>query len=403
MAEPSNESQATTSAPPRQEPRERPPESPRPPPPGRDGGAPPKKAWYRRPLPVGLLIFFLIVIVVGGSLWWRHSRQYEKTDDAFIDVVPERVSPQVAGRVARVLVNDNQDVTAGQVLLEIDPADFQNRLDQARAAQAQAEAQVAQAEAQRTIRTAEVAQAKASLNAASVNAANAASDLHRLQVARAGDEAAASAQQLEHTQAQQRTTAAQVTAAQKAVAAAQAQLALVARNIDAARAAVRSAAAQVAEAKLSLSYAAVKATVAGRIADKTVAPGDYVSPGTDLLAIVPHDVYVTADFKETQLARIRPGQPAEITVDAYPNLKLHGKVDSVQPATGSAFTPIPAENAAGNWVKVVQRVPVKIDIDDLPNDPVERLGPGMSVEVKVTVEEKAIRREEGRGRTTDGR
>lgn len=354
--------------------------------------------WYKRPLPAGIFIVVVITVCVTGVLWWRHSQEYESTDDAYVDVVSQRVSPQVAGRVARVLVNDNHDVEAGQLLFEIDPADFQARLNQATAAVTQAQAQAAQAEAQRTIRAAELDQARAAATAVATGASNAASDMRRLEQASAGDAGVASAQQLEHTRAEARSTAAQQNAAEKAVAAAQAQLALVSRQIEAAQAAVKSAEAQAALAKLSLSYATVRASVAGRIANKTVAVGDLVQPGSDVMAIVPHEVYVTADFKETQLARVRRGQPATVKVDAYPDLELHGHVDSVQPATGNAFIPLPAENAAGNWVKVVQRVPVKIVIDDLPNDPDRRLGPGMSAEVKVGVTEKAVRSMETRRR-----
>jgi membrane fusion protein (multidrug efflux system) len=357
-------------------------------PPERPRGDPPrekKRPFLKRPGVAGIFIVVAIVLIVGGTLWWRHSREYEATDDAFVDVVAQRVSSQVPGRVARVLVNDNADVHAGDVLVELDPADFNARLEQARAALAQAQAQVAQAEAQRAIREAEVEQARAAENAAATGAANAATDLKRLEEARSRDEGAASEQQLDHARADERSTAAQQRAADKAVAAATAQLALVARQIEAARASVRAAEAQVAEAQLTLSYAQIKAMVDGRIANKTVTAGNYIEPGTDLMAIVPRAVYVTADFKETQLARIRPGQPVEVTVDAYPTQKLRGHVDSVQPASGSAFTPIPAQNAAGNWVKVVQRVPVKIALDELPSDPAERLGPGMSVGVRVSV------------------
>jgi len=357
----------------------------------------PKRAFFQRPLLVGVLMAVVIVLVVGGALWWRHSRQFEATDDAFVDVIAQRVSPQVAGRVVRVNVKDNADVTAGQVLVELDPADFDARLVQARAALTQAQAQVAEAESQRAIREAEVEQARASESAAATGAANAASDFKRLAQARAADEATASAQQLDHARADQRSTAAQQRAAQKAIVAAQAQLGYVDKQVEAARAAVKAADAQVAQAQLTRSYAQIKASVAGRVANKTVTVGNYVEPGNDLMAIVPREVYVTADFKETQLARIRPGQAAEVKIDAYPDQTLHGHVDSVQPASGSAFTPIPAQNAAGNWVKVVQRVPVKIALDELPANPEHRLGPGMSANVKVTVNESSA----GRPSTTD--
>jgi membrane fusion protein, multidrug efflux system len=341
---------------------------------------------------MGIVMGLLIVAIVGGALWWRHSRNYERTDDAYVDVVAQRVSPQIAGRVVRVLVNDNQDVDVGQVLLELDPQELSVRLEQAQAARAQADAQAAQAEAQRTIRMAEVDQARAAASAATTTAENAASDFSRLQKARAGDEGVASAQQVEHAAGESRSTDAQRRAAEKAVAAAEAQLALVDRQIDAARAARRSAQAQLKQAELMLSYAQVKAEVAGRIANKNVTTGNYIEPGSPVMAIVPRAVYVTAQFKETQLARLRPGQAVEVKADAYPEVRLRGHIDSVQPATGNAFTPLPAQNAAGNWVKVVQRVPVKIALDELPTDPTQRLGPGMSAEVKVDVRPNAAAR-----------
>jgi membrane fusion protein, multidrug efflux system len=357
---------------------------------GPDAAPPTWKPWFRRALPMGLVMGLLIVAIIGGALWWRHSRTYERTDDAYIDIIAQRVSPQIAGRVVRVLVGDNEDVANGQVLLELDPQELRVRLEQAQAARMQAEAQVAQAEAQRTIRMAELDQARAGAAAATTTAENAASDFSRLQQARAGDEAVASAQQVEHAAGESRSTDAQRRGAEKAVAAAEAQLALVGRQIDAARAASRSAAAQLEQAELMLSYTQVKADVVGRVANKNVTVGNYVEPGSPVMAIVPRAVYVTAQFKETQLARLHTGQPVEVKVDAYPDVQLRGHIDSVQPATGNAFTPLPAQNAAGNWVKVVQRVPVKIALDELPRDPSERLGPGMSAEVKVDVRPRAV-------------
>src|SRR5262249_4545902 len=155
----------------------------------------------------------------------------------------------------------------------------------------------------------------------------------------------------------------------KSVAAADAQVKHAARQADAARAGEKAAGAQVAQAELTLSYAQIKASVDGRVARKTVAEGNYIQPGADLMAIVPRTVHVTANFKETQLKEVRRGQPVKIKVDSFPDLKLTGKIDSVQPASGQAFDLLPSQNAAGNWVKVVQRVPVKIVLDQIPNDP----------------------------------
>ena len=343
-----------------------------------------RRTLRQRPGLVGALLLVAIVVVVGGALWWRHSRHYEKTDDAYIDVPAERVSPRVAGRVRRVLVTDNQDVAAGQVLVELDPADLENRLAEARAGEAQARAQLANAEAQRGVIAAQLGQARAGEGVAAANATNAASELTRIRQLQASNTGAVTEEQVDRVTAQAASTKAQLQAAHNAVAVVQAQEINASRQIDAARAGLQSATAQAAQAELTRSYAQVKAGIAGRIARKTVAEGNYVTPGAELMAIVPREVYVTANFKETQLARMRPGQPVEVKVDAFPDLKLTGRVASVQPAAGQAFDVLPSQNVAGNWVKVVQRVPVKITLDRVPADP-QRLGPGMSVEVTVNV------------------
>jgi membrane fusion protein (multidrug efflux system) len=291
----------------------------------------------------------------------------------------------VAGRVARVLVDDNQDVKAGQVIVEIDPSDFQSKLDQAEATQAQAEAQQAQAGAQKVVDQAQLMEARASLAKAEGDATNANNQLARYRALKATNASAVSAQQLDSMTATATTANAQVDSAQQSIAAAQAQIGYADSLIKAAKAAIGSAAAQSRQAQLMLSYTQVKARVDGRVASKTVSAGNVIAAGSPLMAIVPHEVYITANFKETQLAHMRRGQPVDITVDSYPDMKLTGKVDSVQPATGQAFSVLPAQNATGNWVKVVQRVPVKVIFDHLPDDPDRRLSPGMSVEVSVTV------------------
>jgi membrane fusion protein (multidrug efflux system) len=353
--------------------------------PGDDKKEPAGPPWHQRPVLVGLIILAVIVVVVGVVLFVLHARHYVSSDDAYIDAIAERVSPQVSGRILRVLVGDNQDVTTGQVIVELDPADYQSRLDQVRAAQAQAEAQLAQAEAQREVLGAQLDQARASESTAQVNADNAARDLNRYRGLEADSAGAVSAQQLDRADAAALSTGANLKAAHAAVAAAQAQLVYVRSQITAARAGIGSAAAQAREAELTLSYTQIKARIDGRVANKNVTAGDTVAAGTPLMAIVPRDVYITANFKETQLDHMRPGQPVKIQIDAYPEIKLAGRVDSVQPGTGQAFSLLPAENATGNWVKVVQRVPVKIRLDRLPDDPGIRLAPGLSVEVTVTV------------------
>jgi membrane fusion protein (multidrug efflux system) len=341
--------------------------------------------WHKRPGIVGLLVFALIVVVLAVLLIWRHSRAHVTTDDAYVDGISQIVSSQVSGRVVRVLVNDNQDVKAGQELVELDPSDYQSRLDQAHATGAQAEAQLAEARAQQVVYQAQVDQAAAGLGTAEANATNAANELGRYQRLKAVNAGAVSDQQMDNAVAASTSTAAQLNAARKAVAAAQAQVEYSGSMINAAQAGIGSANSQVAQAELTLSYTHVLARIDGRTADKTAAEGNVVSVGMPLMAVVPHDVYVTANLKETQLNHIKRGQPVTIKIDAYPDLKVTGHVDSVEPASGQTFSALPAENATGNWVKVVQRVPVKILFDRIPDDPDRRLAPGMSVEISAKV------------------
>ena len=355
------------------------PSSPAPRPPAAE---PPKRSRLRRPMALLVLGIVVLALIVGGVLWWLHARRYESTDDAFIDVHMTRVAPQVAGRVLRVAVDDNQEVKRGDVLVEIDPADYQARLDQAAANQATAEANLAQAKAQQVVTQADAEQAKAQVGVAEANATNAAIQLKRDQPL--AERQVVSRQTLDNDIANQRSTAANLVAAQKRQASTEAQLAVSAAQVNAAEASVKSAAAQVAQARLNLGYSKVTAAEAGRVARKNVAVGDYVQVGQNLMAMVPDRVWITANFKETQLDLMRVGQPVDIRVDAYPDKTFRGHVDSFQPGSGAVFSLLPPENATGNYVKVVQRVPVKIVFDD-PPDASHPLGPGMSVVPRVKV------------------
>jgi membrane fusion protein (multidrug efflux system) len=284
-----------------------------------------------------------------------------------------------------VRVDDNRDVRAGDVLVELDPTEYQVELDAARSGRAQAQAQLAEAQAQEAVYAAQVEQARANLGAAQAIAVNAEHQLGRNRRLRNLDSGAVSAQQLDNAVAGDTSAESQLNAAKKAVAAADAEQAYGQSLIAAAQAVIGSADSQVAKAVLTLSYTHVVARIDGRIANKTASEGNVVAAGTPLMSIVPRDVYVTANLKETQLAHLRRGQSVQITADAYPDLDLTGRVDSVEPGSGDVFSTIPAENATGNWVKVVQRVPVKITFDSLPDDPGKRLAPGMSVEISVLV------------------
>jgi membrane fusion protein, multidrug efflux system len=338
----------------------------------------------RRRLLIGLLALLAIIAIAGGADWWVHARNWVSTDDAFIDVHMVQVSPQVAGRVSAVPVHDNQEVQAGQPLVELDPADFQAKLDQAVANQESAAGQLAQARAQLAVAQAGLDQARAEVGVADANATNAATNLKRSQeLARVGS-MALSRQQFDNDTATARSTSASLAAAQHKVAVADAQLALNETQVATAGAGVRAAAAQVQQARLNLSYTEIRASVAGRIASKNVAVGDYVQVGQNLMALVPDEVWVTANFKETDLDHMRVGQPVEIYVDAYPEKVFHGHVDSFQAGSGAAFSLLPPQNATGNYVKVVQRVPVKIVFASPPGGH-WLLGPGMSVEPYVKI------------------
>lgn len=340
---------------------------------------PRKKPFYKRPVLMMILIVIVVAVAVVGVIWWLHARQYESTDDAFIDGHIVYVAPRVAGRVLKLNVTDNQWVDAGTVIVEIDPADYIAAKDQAQAAQQQATSKVAQAQANLAVAQADAQQMQADVLVAQANATNAQSDLQRFENLPAQ---ARSKQQLDNAIAAEKTASATVIAKQKQAASAQAQVQAAQTTIDAARALVKSAQAQVEQANLNLQYTKVTAGQAGYITRRTVEAGDYVQVGQNLAAIVSKDVWVTANFKETQLTHMHKNDPATIKVDAYPGHEFKGHVDSIQAGTGAVFSLIPPENATGNYVKVVQRVPVKIVFDDDSN---LLLAPGMSVEPKVKV------------------
>jgi len=349
-----------------------------------DEPPPPKKKGLRdHPLLLigGALAF--VLIAVGALLWWLNARNFESTDDAFIDTHIVRLAPQIAGRVTEVLVNDNELVRAGQPVATIDSADVETRVDQARAQQAQAQAQVDTAQAQIAVNQASYHQARADLAASRALADNAATDLARYHSLQAINPQAVAQQQLDQAATTARQTAAQRDAAAQTVQSRAAQVTASRTQVTAARDQVAAAKAQLDEAGVNFGYTRLVAPVAGHVAQKTVAVGAYVQPGTQLLAIVPLEIWVTANFKETQLALMRRGQGVTVKVDACPGSKIRGHVDSIQRGAGQAFGLLPPENATGNYVKVVQRVPVKIVLDNPPSEC--PLGPGLSVSPVVRV------------------
>jgi membrane fusion protein, multidrug efflux system len=323
----------------------------------------------------------LVVLIAVVFYYFLFIAPYESTDDAFIDGYVTMISPRVPGQVERLAVTDNQEVKAGDVLVEIDPRDYQANLSQAQADLAAANSQSNQSRAQVKVSEAKVAQAQAAVISAEAEVQRANDDLKRYESV---ESRAVSKSAIDLAQAQARTATASLESARSQVKAAEAEVVLSEAGVETAAATSQQAEAKLQQAELNLSYTKIIAPLDARVTARTVQPGNYVQPGQELLALVPKDVWVVANFKETELTEMHPGQTVELRVDAYPNQKFKGHVDSLQAGTGARFSLLPPENAVGNYIKVVQRVPVKIIFDEeLPTN--LDIAPGMSVvpEVKV--------------------
>ena len=432
-----------------------------------------KPEFYKRRSVLVAASIILLVGVIFGVRYWLYARSHESTDDAFIDGHIIQISPKVSAYVAKIYVDDNQQVKAGDLIIELDPRDYEVRLQQAKAAltaglakeneakttvsltRATSSATVQQAraavgrshsevessragaagsasrasQAVSAVGTAQanLAQMQAQVVAAQAEAVRANADVARYQDLYSKDEV--SKQQLDQAVATANTANAELDSARQRVVAAQArinearaaqhaaadtaqqatsqirgaeagvnealgrlaeantapqQVAVSQAQAETAGATTEQLRAQVAQAELELSYTKIYAPEDGRVTRKSVEEGALVQIGQPLLAIVPGDVWVTANFKESQIGRMVPGQKVDVKVDAFPGKIFKGHIDSIQAGTGSRFSLIPPENATGNYVKVVQRVPVKIVFDE-PLDPNHMLAPGMSVVPEVAV------------------
>lgn len=410
---------------------------------GRPGGAPvpvaepkpltaapaPPKAKGKRRI-IALLV--LLVLATGGLIYYMHARQFQETDDAQIDGNITNLGPRVMGTVTAVYVRENQTVKAGDVLLEIDPTELQVTVAQAKAAVAQAQAQL-QAEdpsvsITETSNKALVAGASSDLAQSMAGLSGSRSDVDQLTARLAQAEGNAKLARIERKRGEElfaaqampradldrrittaETAEAEVQATRQALASArqrvaalhaqvggtQSKLAEVRKNapreVETRRATVlfrqanlELAQAQLSQADLNLSYAKVRAPIDGLVARKAVNVGDHVAPGQLLIALVEtKTMWVTANYRETQLRNVKAGQPVEMHIDAL-DRDFTGKVESLGGATGSRLSILPPENASGNYVKVVQRIPVRIDIDPGQAD-LDRLRPGMSVEPKIRI------------------
>ena len=352
------------------------------PPPVNAPAAPPPPD-NRRWLILGILA--LIVLLAIAAYFLVPGLYEQQTDDAYIDAHLVSVIPKVPAYVQTLHVNDNSKVTAGDLLVELDPRDYAVQVDLARANVAAAAGKLEEARNQVAVADANIGQQKAELDVARANAKLAVVNLARLQSV--SDVRAVSSERVDEGKAAADGTRASVTAAQVKVDASQAQATLARAQVKTAEASVAQAQAMLAQATLNLSYTKIYATESGSVANKSVEQGNFVQPGQTLLSVVPDKLYVIANYKETQLTHVRPGQSVTVLVDAFPDLRLRGHVDSIQRGTGSHFALLPPENATGNFVKVVQRVPVKIELDN-PGEALKLISPGMSVETEIFVRER---------------
>ena len=336
-----------------------------------------------------LLILGVLVLALGAWAVQRYfySRHHVSTDNAQVDSHITLIAPRIAAFVSRVLVDDNQHVKAGDTLVILDDRDIKVRLEQAEADLRAAEAaagtrgRAGEAKAQFQATRSQAASVQAAVIAAEADYKKAAADLERYRTLAA--QKIVSAQQLDAAQAAFEAAAANLEAARRQAAAAGSQVSASGAAVRSADARLAAAQAAVDNARLDLSYARITAPTAGIIAKRNAETGALVQPGQTLMSIVPdRDVWVTANLKETQLSNVRVGDPVEFTVDAYPGRRFSGQVESLSPATGAKFALLPPDHATGNFTKVVQRIPVKIAVEQ-STDSTHLLRPGMSVDVDI--------------------
>lgn len=329
-------------------------------------------------------VVVLVGLVVGGALWAQHwyrtGRWQEGTDNAYVRADIAAITSRVAGEVVEVAVRDNQAVKKGDLLLRIDPRDYEARLANARAQVAQAEAAIVGNEKMQTMQAAMVDEARASLASAQAEKSRVGKDFARADsLVREG---VATQARLDTATAANTAASAAVTRGSAALRAAATQVDTVAADnarlvaqAEAARAAVRLA-------ELDLEATTLRAPADGLIGNLAVKPGERITPNLRLLSLVSGQVWVEANYKETQLTRVVVGQPAQVEVDAFPDAPITATVESLAPASGAEFALLPPDNATGNFTKIVQRVPVKLTLQ-LPPELAARLRPGMSVEATI--------------------
>jgi membrane fusion protein (multidrug efflux system) len=329
---------------------------------------------------------FAVIAILGGGgtsgwFWWTDWRFIESTDDAYIQADISLISAKVVGYVRDLRVTDNQAVQAGDILVILDDQDYRAHVDQATATVESQQAALVSNSARLELQNAMIAQAEASVAAALAEQHRADLELERVRSLSTG--AWATRERLETTEADQAKAVAALAKARAALVAERNQVAVLQASRHEIDAQLHQAAAQLALAQVDLDNTVIRSPVAGVIGNRSVQLGLLARPGVQLMAIVPLDtLHVDANFKETQLRRMRPKQPVKIWVDAFPNHPLMAQIDSLSPASGSRFSLLPPENATGNFTKIVQRVPVRINLPS--GTPLSGLlRPGLSVVVSV--------------------
>lgn len=338
-----------------------------------------KGAFQKHPVAMVVCLGLIVLGIIAGIAWYLHARHYESTDDAFVDGRPVLISPQVTGNIVSVNVTDNQIVKGGDLLATIDPRNYKAAVDQAAAMIRQNEAAIQNLDAQISAQKSQIEQASQQVTEADAALKFATDENTRYQdLVQKG---AGTVQRAQQASSDFNGKKAALDAATAAKVSAERQIDVLNAQKVGAAAQLDQAKAQKDRADADLQRTELRATVDGRVTKLTAAIGALAAPGQSIMIVVPLDVWVTANFKESQLINMQVGQPVDIRIDAF-NRTFSGRINSVQAGSGTAFSLLPAENATGNYVKVVQRVPVKITFDQRPD---VELGPGMSVVPTVTV------------------
>ena len=333
-----------------------------------------------------LLIFAILLALVVGSLfghWLLIGRFIESTDNAYVQGEITRVSSQLSARVAKVLVNDNQHVKQGDLLLELESDDFRLALDRARAALASREAEQLQARSKLTQQAGLIAASQPEAGASEATLGRTQIDLSRARTLR--KPGYVSEERVTTLAADSRIARSQVSKAQADLQAQRQQVDALNAEIKRLDAQIANAHAELAQAELNLSRTEIRAPISGLVGQRAARTGQYVQTGTYLMSLVPdEDIWIQANFKETQIGPMAVGQSAELIFDAYPDTPIEGRVDSLFAASGAQFSLLPPDNATGNFTKVVQRIPVKLTF--AADNPLKgKIRPGMSVLVKVSI------------------